>query len=270
MADRSAVAEVEVRVDPATAFRAFTEEIERWWVPGPINMWDFARALGRRIEPGVGGRVLEVYSDGVLELGRVTMWEPGSRLVYRSSVDETEVDIRFEATDDGTRVRVEHSVLPGGEVDPAELFWPKIIHWLQNWCEVRNSAPPPRVPARLAAGLDYADPPAAARWLAAVFGLRSWDRIPAEGDRPDWIELHAGDVAILLFPAQAAEGKPAAHSTWIYVDDLEAHYGQAKAGGATITEEIHQHGFRAYSAEDLEGHRWTFVQASPAQIDRRH
>jgi uncharacterized glyoxalase superfamily protein PhnB len=37
----------------------------------------------------------------------------------------------------------------------------------------------------------------------------------------------------------------------------------AKAAGATIVSGIAQRGYRAYTAEDLEGHRWTFVQARP-------
>ena len=40
-------------------------------------------------------------------------------------------------------------------------------------------------------------------------------------------------------------------------------FAHAKAAGATIVSEIEQHGYRAYTAEDLEGHRWTFVQARP-------
>jgi uncharacterized glyoxalase superfamily protein PhnB len=268
MTTRSASASVEVNVDPPTAFRAFTEEIDRWWVPGPINAWDFARAVTRRIEPGVGGRVLEVYDDATgdgLELGRITVWEPGSRLFYGSSVDDSEVDIRFEPIDGGTRVRVEHYVVPGGNADRAALFWPNVIHWLVPWCRERDTARPARQLARLAVGLHYQDPAAAARWLAAVFGLRSWDRIPVEGDQPSWIELHVGNVAVLLF---AADGKwssePVTHDVWVYVDDLDTHFAHASANGATIVSGIHQHGYRAYVAEDLEGHRWTFVQASPA------
>ena len=81
MTRTSASASIEVGVDPLIAFQAFTEEIGQWWVPGPINAWDSARALTKRIEPGVGGRFLEVYDDTTgdgLELGRVTVWEPGS------------------------------------------------------------------------------------------------------------------------------------------------------------------------------------------------
>ena len=284
MTTRSASASVQVGVDPPTAFRAFTEEIDRWWA------WDFGRAVTRRIEPGVGGRVLEVYDDATrdgLELGRITVWEPGSRLVYRSSVDDTEVDVRFDPVDGGTRVRasadsswvtgtvfpvdggtrvrVEHYVLPGGDVDEAALFWPKVIHWLVSWCRERDTARPPRQLARLGVALHYQDPPAAARWLAAVFGLSSWDRIPAEGDQQSWIELHVGNAAVML---SQADGKwapePVSHTVWVYVDDVDAHFAHASASGATIVSGIQQHGYRAYTAEDLEGHRWTFVQASPA------
>ncbi len=109
-------ATVEVAVDPATAFEVFTEEIDRWWRPGPINWYDAYRAVGIRFEPGVGGRWLEVYDDAagdVLEIGQITVWEPGVRLVllYRDgghALDGTEVEVRFEAIEGGTRVTLEH------------------------------------------------------------------------------------------------------------------------------------------------------------------
>src|SRR5215216_4215252 len=78
--ETSASASVEVAVDPMGAFNAFTDEIDSWWVRGPINFFDSARATAMRIEPGVGGRVLEIYDDTLgdaLELGRITVWEPG-------------------------------------------------------------------------------------------------------------------------------------------------------------------------------------------------
>ena len=33
--------------------------------------------------------------------------------------------------------------------------------------------------------------------------------------------------------------------------------------GARIRAEIHQHGYRSYEAEDLEGNKWIFAQARP-------
>ena len=267
MTERTASAAVTVAVDPLRAFAAFTDEIDAWWVRGPINFFDAARATAMRIEPGVGGRVLEVYDDrrgDALELGRITVWQPGSQLAYRSLVDDTEVAVRFEAVEGGTRVSVTQTLLPDGE--RALFFWPTVLRWLVPWCEAPDdSVAAPREIARLSIALYYADPARAARWLSRVFGLGSWSGIPAEDEEPSWIELHHGNVAILLF---ALDGRPApdgavTHVPWAYVDDLDAHFAAAKAGGATIVSEIEQLGYRAYTAEDLEGRPWTFAQARP-------
>jgi quercetin dioxygenase-like cupin family protein/uncharacterized protein YndB with AHSA1/START domain len=139
---------VEVAVDPATAFTIFTDEIGRWWRPGPINWYDSARAIDIRFEPGVGGRWLEVYDESgadVLEIGRITVWEPGVRLVllYRDGgydLDGTEVEVRFTRIEGGTRVTLEHS---GWEKLAAELAakkretkrwgWASILGWYSEW-----------------------------------------------------------------------------------------------------------------------------------------
>ena len=59
--------QVEVSVDAQTAFMAFTAEMDLWWVRGPINFFgESERIVEVRCEPGVGGRIVEVYdrSDG--------------------------------------------------------------------------------------------------------------------------------------------------------------------------------------------------------------
>ena len=265
MTEKSATAVVEVSVDPNRAFTAFTDEIDSWWVRGPINFFDSGRAVAMRIESGVGGRVLEVYDDhtgDALELGRITVWEPGSRLAYRSLVDDTEVDVRFDPVNGGTRVTVTQTLVPDGE--RALYFWANVVRWLVPWCEGPEHETPREI-ARVSVGLHYADPAAAARWLARVFRLGSWSGIPDEGDEPEWIELHHGNVALILFPLDGggAREAPTTHTTWVYVDDVDAHCAHAKAAGAANVAEIEQHGYRAYSADDLEGHRWTFAQARP-------
>jgi uncharacterized glyoxalase superfamily protein PhnB len=47
----------------------------------------------------------------------------------------------------------------------------------------------------------------------------------------------------------------------VYVGDVDAHFARAKQHGATILSgvETSQNGKR-YRAEDLEGHRWMFIQ----------
>ena len=141
-------ATVEVAVDPATAFAIFTEEIGQWWRPGPINWNDSQRAIGIRIEPGVGGRWLEVYDNATgegFECGRIVVWEPGERLVflYRDAghtIDDTEVEIHFEAIDGGTRVTLEHrgwDKVLADIVDKRRALkrwgWVSILGWFSEW-----------------------------------------------------------------------------------------------------------------------------------------
>ncbi len=97
---RSIEAEVEVATNPDTAFRAFTDELDLWWVRGPINHHAGGRVLAMRCEPGVGGRLLEVYDDSTgdaLELARITAWEPGRRLAWQSSLDDVSTEVTFQA-----------------------------------------------------------------------------------------------------------------------------------------------------------------------------
>jgi hypothetical protein len=71
-----------------------------------------------RCERGVGGRILEVYdteSGEGLELARITVWEPGTRLAWKSSLDDVPIDVRFDPTSMGTIVRLEATVSEGGE-----------------------------------------------------------------------------------------------------------------------------------------------------------
>ena len=118
-ADTMVSSEIEVAVDPDMAFTAFTEELDLWWVRGPINHFAGGHAVAMRCEP----------------------------------------------------------------------------------CARRDSAPHEvRDLARLALGVSYARPAAAARWLASAFGFSSPDPLP-EGADPlpetghghPWIEFRLGN-----------------------------------------------------------------------------
>ena len=155
-------ASVEVALDPVNAFAVFTEEINRWWRPGPMNWNDSARAVGIHIEPGVGGRWIEVYDEATgegFECGRITVWEPGMRFVflYRDAghtIDDTEVEVRFEAIDGGTRVTLEQrgwdKLLSNIATQKREIKrwgWANILGWYKEWAfwgtprRVRKSFP---------------------------------------------------------------------------------------------------------------------------------
>lgn len=264
--DRTISSEVEVAVDPVTAFTAFTDEIDLWWQRGPINFHDASRAVRMHCEPGVGGRLLEVYDDATgeaLELGRITAWEPGKRLSWRSSVDDVEVEVDFRASNAGTVVRVE-ATIPDGGADRGGTSWVRVTPaWFGAWCAKRETVPhESRDLGRLALAVYYERPATAARWLSSAFGF---ERASPHDDDDGWIELHVANCSLLLFPLSPgrSEGTPETHVPWVFVDDLDAHFVRTRAHDAKIVEPIHQHGYRAYVAEDLEGRRWTFAQARP-------
>ncbi|TML42556.1 MAG: bleomycin resistance protein [Actinobacteria bacterium] len=270
--------EVEVAIDPTTAFKAFTEEMDLWWVRGPINFWaDGGRVAEVRCEPGVGGRIVEVLDDpatgDVLERARITLWEPGARLAWASPLDDVLTEVSFVAVAGGTRVRVEH-VIPAGGQDKGGTAWSRVVpKWFGAWCASRDRVAHQQIDiARLSLGVYYARPAAAARWLAQAFGFESIDELPAGQDPlPEgeyghpWIEFRIGNAVLNVFKLEGERvGEVRTHVPWVYVDDLEAHFAHAKGNGATIVEEIHPYpGSSVYVADDLEGNRWTFSQARP-------
>jgi uncharacterized glyoxalase superfamily protein PhnB len=270
--------EVVVAVDATTAFAAFTEEMDLWWMRGPINFWsDAGRVVEVRCEPGVGGRILEVLDDRssgeVFERARITVWEPGVRLGWESHLDDVRTEVRFAGDGDGTRVTVEHRVAAGG-VDRGGTAWSGVVpNWFGAWCARRDSvAHVPVDIARLSLGVSYARPVAAARWLADVFGFvpaadlpQGSDPLPHGEHGHPWIEFRIGNALLNVFALDGERtGEVRTHVPWVYVDDLEAHFAHAKGRGATIVEELHAYpGSTVYVADDLEGNRWTFSQARP-------
>jgi hypothetical protein len=137
---------VTVAVDPATAFDVFTGEIGEWYRAGLNGMIGQERPGTLRFEPGVGGRLLGVGGpDGVdTEQARVTVWDPGERLVF---VDEraTEIDVRFEPIEHGTRVVLEHRGLDQLPSDVADTVskhsWKRLAGWFEQHIEADGHGP---------------------------------------------------------------------------------------------------------------------------------
>lgn len=280
---RVVTSEVEVGIDPAAAFQAFTQEMDSWWVRGPINFFNAGRVVEMRCEPGVGGRIGEVLDNretGPLqEKARITVWEPGVRLCWSSSVDDVATEVRFEPTGPGTRVVVEHRIPAGGK-DQGGTAWSRVVPlWFGRWCVRRGDAPGEQADiARLAMGLYYERPGAAARWLVDVFGLEPVSDLPTQPDPlpeghhgPPWIELRAGNASLMIFRREAGPARDASldggprHEPWVYVDDLDAHLAHAEQAGARILKRKEWPWLPSYVTADLEGNRWTFAQARPTQ-----
>lgn len=269
MSDRVTSSSVEVTLDPATAFDVFTKELDFWWLRGPINNWDAARVTEMRCEPGVDGRLLEIYDEAqgdMLELARITAWEPGRRLAWRSSVDDVWVEVTFEPAAIGTRVRLVATLLDGGRDMGGTSFTRVTPSWFASWAIARDEAPArPREHGRLGLAVFYDAPVAATHWMRDVFGFEPAMDLPSvEGDGDGWLELRAGNAPLMVFKKEAAQQVAApSHVPWVFVDDLEAHLEHARRRGARIVNDIERHGYRAYTAEDLEGNHWRFAQARP-------
>jgi uncharacterized glyoxalase superfamily protein PhnB len=125
----------------------------------------------------------------------------------------------------------------------------------------------------------YENGPKAMDWLSSAFGFKERARMLDKDGRLSHGEMQAGDGVIMLAtptpdyqgPRHHREGCESAQK-WsavpyivdgvlVYVADVDAHFARATRQGAAILSEVEagQNGKR-YRAEDLEGHRWMFVQ----------
>jgi uncharacterized protein YndB with AHSA1/START domain len=109
------IVSIRVGASPTRAFEAFTEEIGEWWRPHPLFRLTPDGDGYLRFEPGEGGRLVATLGNGKeFEVGRITVWKPGERLAltWRQATfapdQATELDVRFEAIGNQTRVTVEH------------------------------------------------------------------------------------------------------------------------------------------------------------------
>ena len=125
----------------------------------------------------------------------------------------------------------------------------------------------------------YEDGPKAMDWLSSAFGFKERARMLGKDGRLSHGEMQVGDGVIMLATPTPDYQAPRHHreacapaQKWstvpfivdgvlVYVDDVEAHFAQAKRGGAAILSEVEAgpNGKR-YRAEDLEGHRWMFLE----------
>ena len=127
--------------------------------------------------------------------------------------------------------------------------------------------------------LAYENGPAAMDWLVRVFDFRELDR-RVENGRLTHGELDTGRGVVMLATPSLHYHGPKRHReecevarAWhdvpyvidgvlVHVDDVAAHYARARREGATILSEPDRgEGGGRYRAEDLEGHRWMFIQS---------
>ena len=102
---------IDLAMKPSAAFEVMVEELSAALV-----------MLGMKLEPGPSGQIVE----DEFQVGNILSWEPGRRVVLKwraanwKPKEVTRVELRFEPTENGTRVTLEHeglSSLLGEESD---------------------------------------------------------------------------------------------------------------------------------------------------------
>jgi uncharacterized protein YndB with AHSA1/START domain len=135
-----------VHATPERAFQVFTRDIALWWRPNALFAFTPRDPGVMSFEPGAGGRLIQTLSNGkVFEIGEVRSWSPPDRLVFgwRQAAfavgQDTEVEVRFEAIGDETRVTVEHrgwDSVPAAHVArhgfPDAVFLRRHAEWWQG------------------------------------------------------------------------------------------------------------------------------------------
>ena len=115
--------------------------------------------------------------------------------------------------------------------------------------------------------LAYEDAPAALTFLKDAFGFEERFRMAMPDGRIGHAEVALGESVLFLASLWKEAGHmspkdlPGVHcQMYCNVDDVDAHYRQARDAGAVVIGEPADsgHGDRTYRAMDLEGHRWIF------------
>ena len=129
--------------------------------------------------------------------------------------------------------------------------------------------------------LSYEDAGGSADWIASAFGLHETGRWADDDGTVTHVNMELDGSEFMLGLPTREYQSPRHHAQvceharrWsetpyivdgvlVYVDDLDAHYAHAKEAGASILTEPSggEHG-RSYRAEDVEGHRWMFMESS--------
>ena len=124
----------------------------------------------------------------------------------------------------------------------------------------------------------YADAVAAIDWLCRAFGFERRLVVPGKDGTIVHSQLVLDDGMIMVGSVRDDDfgvlqrppnmlGGIGTQSAYIVVDDADAHYARAVAAGADIVLDLEDqdHGGRAYSCRDPEGHLWNFGTYNPWQ-----
>ncbi len=125
------------------------------------------------------------------------------------------------------------------------------------------------MPAKLFPAIKYDDAPTALNWLKAAFGFEPHAVHKDDAGNIVHVEMKKGDAMIMFGGSRPPEESnpwcTEPMGVYVCVDDIEAHFTQAKAAGADIVRPLSDtpYGSREYSVRDCGGHLWSFGTYDP-------
>jgi uncharacterized glyoxalase superfamily protein PhnB len=107
--------------------------------------------------------------------------------------------------------------------------------------------------------LAYADVLGAAKWLCEHFGFQERLRI---ADHRVQLNVGVGGALVVTQRDPKSGNIDAAHSVLVRLENIDEHYRKVVSKGVHIVRPIksYEFGERQYTAQDFEGHIWTFSQ----------
>lgn len=116
--------------------------------------------------------------------------------------------------------------------------------------------------------MHYRDGHAAIDFLERAFGLRRLVVVPHADGAVQHAELALGQSIFMIGGDRddpRLESRPGTGWIYVAVDDVDEHFERARREGAEVLRgpADSEHGFRGYTALDLEGNQWHFGSHRP-------
>jgi len=107
--------------------------------------------------------------------------------------------------------------------------------------------------------LAYADVLGAAKWLCEHFGFQ--ERLRIANHRVQ-LNVANGGAVVVTQRGPDSTNLDTAHSVLVRIENIDDHYRKVVSKGVRIIQPVksHPYGERQYTAQDFEGHVWTFSQ----------